>query len=61
LFKKKLEDGLEYFGRGDLGKIVDGQLYVVGLAKDLIISSAKKSVLPTGILSLRWRSHSLKR
>ena len=37
VFRVNLSDGQEYMATGDLGKIVDGRLYVMGRIKELII------------------------
>ncbi|CAB9515849.1 D-alanine--D-alanyl carrier protein ligase [Seminavis robusta] len=48
LFHKRLDDGMDYMGTGDLGKVVDGRLYVVGRVKELIIQNGR-NIYPTDI------------
>eukprot|EP00542_Grammatophora_oceanica_P000987 CAMPEP_0194058236 /NCGR_PEP_ID=MMETSP0009_2-20130614/65643_1 /TAXON_ID=210454 /ORGANISM="Grammatophora oceanica, Strain CCMP 410" /LENGTH=93 /DNA_ID=CAMNT_0038708297 /DNA_START=25 /DNA_END=303 /DNA_ORIENTATION=- len=47
-FRVNLSDGEEYFATGDLGKVVDDRLYVVGRSKELIIVNGR-NVYPTDI------------
>jgi len=47
-FHCMLSDGLEYFATGDLGKIEDDRLYIMGRLKELIIINGK-NVYPTDL------------
>jgi hypothetical protein len=47
-FHNTLEDGHDYFRTGDLGKIVDGYLFVAGRTKELIIINGR-NVYPTDL------------
>lgn len=48
MFHVKLDDGHEYMATGDLGKIMDDRLYVMGRIKELIIVNGK-NIYPTDL------------